>query len=235
MEIEVLVKSYVVNIDLIKGIDFPTIKFTRNDNANQIIFNITNNVKEVFLDNKTVTVNIRKLDNTKVIYGTKIKNNQAIWDLDLNGVACLGLVVVTVEVYEGSTRLTSEKFNYTVGDEIGGIKVDSSSELPVLTQLIADVNSTKVEANELNSTLTETMVLASNVRVQLDKSIALGTPVKGDTGEKGADGYIPIKGVDYTDGATGNTNITGAIGQNGVAGYTSIKGTDYNESCRSNR
>ncbi|MBW9169765.1 hypothetical protein K2F43_00930 [Clostridium estertheticum] len=70
MEIEVLVKSYVVNVDLIKGIGFPTIKFTRNDNANQIIFNITNNVKEVFFDNKTVNVNIRKLNNTKVIYCT---------------------------------------------------------------------------------------------------------------------------------------------------------------------
>lgn len=48
MEIEVLAKSYVVNIDLLNGIEFPTIKFVRNDNANRVIFNLTNNVKEVF-------------------------------------------------------------------------------------------------------------------------------------------------------------------------------------------
>ncbi|MBU3215871.1 hypothetical protein, partial [Clostridium estertheticum] len=236
MEIEVLAKSYVVNVDLLNGIDFPNIKFVRNDNANRIIFNITNNVKEVFLDNKTITVNIRKLDNTKVIYGTKIVNGQAIWDLDLNGVACLGLVVVTVEVYEGATRLTSEKFNYTVGDEIGGIKVDSSNDLPVLTQLIADVNSTKLDSTEMDATLRETIDIANTVRLQLDKSVIDGTPLKGD---KGDTGYTPIKNVDYTDGkdgAKGDKGYTplkgtdyfdGKNGINGTNGITPIKGTDY--------
>lgn len=38
---------------------------------------------------------------------------------------------------------------------------------------------------------------------------------KGDTGAQGADGYTPVKDVDYFDG------------QNGKDGYTPVKGTDY--------
>ena len=41
---------------------------------------------------------------------------------------------------------------------------------------------------------------------------------------KGADGYTPIKGVDYFDGATGPQ---GPEGPQGNPGYTPVKGTDY--------
>ena len=220
MEIEELSKSYVVNVDLIKGIDFPSIKFTRNDNSNKIIFNITNNVKEVFLGNKTITVNIRKADNEKVIYGTKIINGQVIWELDLNAVACLGLVVVTVEIYEGDNRITSEKFSYNVSDEIGGIKVESTSELPVLTQLIADVNSTKVESTEMDSTLRETIKVADTVRLQLDKSVIDGKPLKGDKGEQGVSGTQGIQGIKGIQGLQGINGVKGDVGLTGETGQS---------------
>lgn len=50
----------------------------------------------------------------------------------------------------------------------------------------------------------------------------VGAPGKdGKDGAKGTDGYTPVKGVDYFDGAPGKD------GQDGQDGYTPIKGTDY--------
>ena len=43
-------------------------------------------------------------------------------------------------------------------------------------------------------------------------------------GKDGADGYTPIKGIDYFDGAKGDTGEQGAKGKDG---YTPVKGTDY--------
>ena len=49
----------------------------------------------------------------------------------------------------------------------------------------------------------------------------------GETGPKGEDGYTPIKGVDYFDGAPGTPGKDGANGKDGKDGYTPIKGVDY--------
>ena len=38
---------------------------------------------------------------------------------------------------------------------------------------------------------------------------------------KGADGYTPVKGVDYFDG------VNGKDGKDGADGYTPVRGTDY--------
>lgn len=46
-------------------------------------------------------------------------------------------------------------------------------------------------------------------------------------GEKGEDGYTPVKGVDYFDGKDGNTPVKGIDYFDGKDGYTPIKGTDY--------
>lgn len=46
----------------------------------------------------------------------------------------------------------------------------------------------------------------------------------GIKGDNGNDGFTPIKGVDYFDGANG---LNGANGTNGVNGTTPIKGIDY--------
>lgn len=56
------------------------------------------------------------------------------------------------------------------------------------------------------------------------------TPVKGIDYEDGADGYTPVKGVDYVDGKDGRDGRDGrdgADGQNGKDGETPEKGVDY--------
>jgi hypothetical protein len=50
--------------------------------------------------------------------------------------------------------------------------------------------------------------------------------LKGEQGDAGNDGYTPVKGIDYFDGAKGDT---GASGKDGVDGYTPIKGVDYTD------
>lgn len=47
---------------------------------------------------------------------------------------------------------------------------------------------------------------------------------KGDKGDPGQDGYTPIKGIDYFDGEKGDK---GDPGQDGADGYTPVKGIDY--------
>lgn len=46
----------------------------------------------------------------------------------------------------------------------------------------------------------------------------------GSKGNTGKDGYTPVKGVDYFDGANGKD---GSNGKDGVDGKTPVKGTDY--------
>lgn len=52
-------------------------------------------------------------------------------------------------------------------------------------------------------------------------------------GRKGADGYTPVKGVDYVDGKDGYTPVKGKDyfdgidGKDGIDGYTPVKGVDY--------
>ncbi|MFT5872843.1 MAG: hypothetical protein ACI8WT_001781 [Clostridium sp.] len=165
---DLLTKSYVVNVDLIKGIDFPTIKFTQSDIGNKIIFNISG----VNLDNKTISVTIRKQDNTKVVYGTTILNGQVIWELDLNACACVGAVVATIAIYEDGNRITSDKFNYTTIGELSGNEIESSTDYPILTDLIEQVSNVEGEKGD--------------------------TGLTGLTGEKGADGEKGDKGDNFT-------------------------------------
>lgn len=53
-------------------------------------------------------------------------------------------------------------------------------------------------------------------------------------GEKGDDGYTPVKGKDYFDGQDGKDGLDGKDGKNGADGkdgsdgYTPVKGKDYN-------
>ena len=49
----------------------------------------------------------------------------------------------------------------------------------------------------------------------------------GAPGPKGEDGYTPVKGVDYFDGAPGEPGKDGAPGKDGKDGYTPVKGVDY--------
>ena len=44
---------------------------------------------------------------------------------------------------------------------------------------------------------------------------------------KGNDGYTPIKGTDYFDGADGKDGVDGTDGVDGADGYTPVRGTDY--------
>ncbi|MFD1292625.1 hypothetical protein ACFQ5N_02145 [Lutibacter holmesii] len=68
----------------------------------------------------------------------------------------------------------------------------------------------------------KTSITEANVEVEQQKisiSVLGGNP--GAAGKDGADGYTPIKGVDYFDG------IDGTNGEDGADGYTPIKGVDY--------
>lgn len=56
------------------------------------------------------------------------------------------------------------------------------------------------------------------------------TPVKGIDYEDGADGYTPVKGIDYVDGKDGRDGRDGkdgADGKDGKDGETPEKGVDY--------
>lgn len=53
------------------------------------------------------------------------------------------------------------------------------------------------------------------------------TPIKGIDYFDGADGYTPQKGIDYFDGADGYTPIKGVDYFDGAPGYTPQKGVDY--------
>lgn len=48
-------------------------------------------------------------------------------------------------------------------------------------------------------------------------------------GKPGKDGYTPVKGIDYFDGAPGKDGKNGKDGRDGADGYTPIKGVDYRD------
>lgn len=90
-----------------------------------------------------------------------------------------------------------------------------------MTQLII----TPPDIIQLTGTLPEPIVLSvvpQSIAVTLSQNSLPGPKGdKGDKGDAGADGYTPIKGVDYFDGDKGDP------GNDGVDGYTPIKGVDY--------
>lgn len=51
--------------------------------------------------------------------------------------------------------------------------------------------------------------------------------LRGKDGVDGKDGYTPIKGKDYFDGAPGKDGVDGKDGIDGKDGYTPVKGKDY--------
>lgn len=92
-------------------------------------------------------------------------------------------------------------------------------------------------SNETILVEVEEFLQVVDVQVENNTSVIdVNISTTGVKGDKGEDGYTPIKGVDYFDGVKGDKGDTGAQGLTGATGiqgaigpdgYTPVKGVDY--------
>lgn len=108
------------------------------------------------------------------------------------------------------------------------VKVDPSNPKAFLIANYGDNNIIGTVAVACSSG----MVTTINTINTVSYDEILNVPESTGVGEDGKDGYTPIKGVDYFDGATG---AKGDKGDKGDDGYTPIKGVDYNDGVKGDK
>jgi hypothetical protein len=162
-------KIYNINLDFVLSKGYPKMEFIKGDiGANKINIKLTKNNEPVSLNNKTVTVTIRKVDNTSVVYNVNVVGADTVaFITDANALACPGAVYTTVEVYEGSIRLTSMKFLYFVLESMNNSDdIASFTDYPILTKLISEVQA--IEENESYRVAAE-LVRQNNEQARIQK------------------------------------------------------------------
>lgn len=135
-------KVYNLQLDFIYKMPVPKIELIKGDvGGNLLNIQLTNMLQPVDLTGSTVTVTIRKSDNITVVYDTTIVSNDTVNFIpDSNALSTLGTVNCTVEVFNGSVRTTSIKFNYKVIDSLNSSDdIASFKDYPILNKLIGDV------------------------------------------------------------------------------------------------
>lgn len=135
-------KPYLVELDTRLTKNCPVMEFTKGDvGANSINIGLTENDEPISLTGKTITVTIKKPDATIIVYDISIINDNTInFILDVNALSVSGVIIATVEIYEGIIRQTAKRFQYKVVDSLNiNDGVSSFSDYPILTKLIGDV------------------------------------------------------------------------------------------------
>jgi hypothetical protein len=130
---------------------------------------------------KTVTVTLKKPDEVEVVYNLPSPNlhdNVADFYPDVNGLNVPGIVLFTLEVYDGLTRITSRRMQYVVTDSLN-IEDDVASfrDYPVLTGLIAELQPIKLaEADRVtaeNTRQTQEAVREENEAARIQRMVEL--------------------------------------------------------------
>lgn len=145
-----LAKPYDFQLDIKRPLNYPSIKYVQGDtDVYPLTITLTNDGKKMDLTGRTVTITFKKPDKNKVEEQCEIvdaTNGKIKYQLGTQEIAVSGNVLATVQIFEGVKRLTSTQFDFWVNEQLDdGTAVASSTEYPIITQLISDCNAIKDE------------------------------------------------------------------------------------------
>jgi hypothetical protein len=214
----------------------PTIEVRQGDTGgNMFVPSLTFKGRPFDISGAThATFTVLKEDNT-VVAGAPAEivnygNGEVSFVLTDQCIAIPGEVICTVEIYTGSVRLTSANFSYAVVPDLANQgDPSSSSEYPILTQLIIDVG----ELEDAVESAEAARVIAEDAREAENDALIVWepySPVKA---------YVPLNKVSYggssyiavasSTGVTPGTDETkwlliAAKGDTGAQGLQGIQG-----------
>lgn len=174
-------------LDMLTLYSQETIHVKKGDTAVRLIFCFSEHSKPFpLLHGRAVFVG-KKPDGTYVFNDCDIVDGAAEYNVTAQTTALAGIVDCEVRLYGADDRLlTSPRFTMVVDETVysADMIIDSSTEIDALTEIISEANT-----------------LIEDIESKRDN---------GDfNGEKGENGYTPIKGVDYFDGKDGITPVKG--------------------------
>ena len=155
---------YLYNVALdvsnTQTINFSNVQLTQGDTeAYQFNISLKSNGTPLNLTGRTATITFLKSDGNSVVGNCIISNatdGECYYILGTTEVQVAGRLLATVEVYESTARITTNRFAVSVIEQLNdGAGVESTTEYPILTSLIADaqdvVNNTTGAISALDS------------------------------------------------------------------------------------
>lgn len=144
-------KKYTFRLDAIKRLAIPYIEFVQGDTKVNILeIELTRNNEPLDLKGTTIAMIFKKADGNTVIGCAQIivpERGQIRYKLGTQEIAYPGKANATVQIYgQTGERLTSAEFDYYVREQLDdGQAIESTTEYPILTDLIAELSALKPE------------------------------------------------------------------------------------------
>lgn len=144
-------KRYIFKLDVARQPLIPYIEFVQGDTkVNVLEIELFNNDNAIDLTGTTIAMIFKKPDGHTVIGQAQITDAQLgkiIYELGTQEITCPGKVQAEVQIYgQDGKRLTSKEFYYYVRAQLDdGQAIESTTEYPILTALIAELNALKPE------------------------------------------------------------------------------------------
>jgi len=144
-------KRYIFKLDVARQPLIPYIEFVQGDTkVNVLEIELLNNGNAIDLAGTTIAIVFKKQDGHTVIGQAQIIDAQLgkiVYELGTQEIACPGKVQAEVQIYgQDGKRLTSKEFYYYVRAQLDdGQAIESTTEYPILTALIAELNALKPE------------------------------------------------------------------------------------------
>ena len=223
-------KAYVFN-----GINFnEDVVFYKNDAGTSTIeidfFKDDSNIYP--LENSKVAISILKKDgNLTSDFMEVVEINKATYTFSLNSLDVIGRNTATILVYgDNGDRITFGSFKFKVKDDIKEDGIESSTEYPILSRLITEVNNLNSSINnseELRNDAEEKRDAAEQKREEfrllLERKLENGE-FTGATGEQGPQGIQGERGPQGPQGERGLQGERGPQGEQGIQGPQGPKG-----------
>lgn len=218
--------------DVFNGINFnEDIVFYKNDAGTSTIeidfFKDDSNIYP--LENSKVAISILKKDgNLTSDFMEVIAINKATYTFSLNSLDVIGRNVATILVYgDNGDRITFGSFKFKVKSDIKEDGIESSTEYPILSKLITEVNNLNSSINnseDLRNDAEEKRDAAEQKREEfrllLESKLENGE-FTGATGEQGPQG---IQGERGPQGPQGERGLQGPQGERGLQGERGPQG-----------
>ena len=226
-------KAYVFN-----GINFnEDVVFYKNDVGTSTIeidfFKDDSNIYP--LENSKVAISILKKDgNLTSDFMEVVEINKATYTFSLNSLDVIGRNTATILVYgDNGDRITFGSFKFKVKDDIKEDGIESSTEYPILSRLITEVNNLNSSINnneELRNDAEEKRDAAEQKREEfrllLERKLENGefTGATGEQGPQGIQGERGLQGPQGERGPQGPQGERGLQGERGPQGEQGIQG-----------
>lgn len=209
--------------------DTPTldeIVFYQNDtNSCTFLFDFyTNSSSKYNLTNSELVIIIERNDNTQITDKLTFIDGAYKYKLPNNAINVIGTHKVTIQSFGATNnRLTFGSFKYKIKSDTKVKDISTDVNFPILTNLIGEVNTLKVNVENLVVPRGEQGI--QGIQAQGIQGLKGDTGLKGDKGDQGIQGIQGIKGDNGQQGAKGDTGSQGIQGIQGEKGADGVGGT----------